>query len=108
MNFRECVIECIAESEVIQSFNRLNDVSITADLLERLKFTADGRLRLVELDDSQQQLLACFILFVHRHVWRKVKMAESRVSRAYDDQTRVLSTSGLLKVGSPRRGSLHS
>ncbi len=108
MNFRECVIECIAEGEVIQSFNRLHDASITADLLERLKLTDDGRLRLAELDDNQQQLLACFILFVHRHVWRKVKMAESRVSRVCEDQTRVLNMSGLLEVKSPGRGSLHS
>jgi hypothetical protein len=107
VNFRECVIDCIAEGEVVRSFNRLYDASITADLLERLMITDDGQLRLVELDDEQQQLLACFILFVHRHVWRKLKFAESRVTRIHDDQTRVLDLSGLERVRSSGNG-LHS
>jgi hypothetical protein len=81
MNFRECVIDCIAQGEVVQSFNRLHDAPMTEDLVARLNATDSGQLPLTDLDDSQQEMLACFILFVHRHVWRKVKFAQHRVTR---------------------------
>lgn len=98
MNFRDCVIDCIAEGEVVQSFNRLHQESITVDLLGRLQMTDEGQLSLTELDEHQQELLACFILFVHRHVWRKVKRAEARVTRACNDQTLAMDLSRLQRV----------
>jgi hypothetical protein len=102
------VIDCIAEGGVVQSFNRLHDAPVTPALLERLKVSDDGQLRLVELDNGQQELLACFILFVHRHVWRKVKFAESRVTRTCEDQTLVLDISRLEHVRSGGDGAMYS
>jgi hypothetical protein len=87
MNFRQCVIDCIAEGEVVQSFNRLHDRPITPDLLGLLSATGEDQLCLGELHENDQELLACFILFVHRHVWRKMKFAESRVTRVREDFT---------------------
>jgi len=79
MNFRQCVIDCIAGGEVVQSFNRLHGQPITPQLLSMLS-TGEPR-GIAELGDTEQELLACFILFVHRHIWRKMKFAESRVTR---------------------------
>jgi len=79
MNFRQCVIDCIAAGEVVQSFNRLHGQAIAPHLLSLLS-SSQGQ-RLAELADTEQELLACFILFVHRHVWRKMKLAEARVTR---------------------------
>lgn len=108
MNFRECVIDCLAKGDVVQSFNRLHEASLTSDLLSRLQMSDDGKLQLTELDESQQELLACFILFVHRHVWRKVKLAESRVTRVCGDRTLVIDLSRLEQVGSFTDDVLHS
>jgi hypothetical protein len=79
MNFRQCVIDCIAGGEVVQSFNRLHGRPITPQLLSMLS-TGEPQ-GIAELGDTEQELLACFILFVHRHIWRKMKFAESRVTR---------------------------
>jgi len=80
MNFRQCVIDCIAGGEVVQSFNRLHIQPITPDLLSLLSAPEQNQ-NFANLADAEQELLACFILFVHRHVWRKMKFAESRVTR---------------------------
>ena len=87
MNFRQCVIDCIAEGEVVQSFNRLRDRPITPQLLSLLGSTDKNQMSLAELEETEQELLACFILFVHRHVWRKMKFAEARVTRVREDRT---------------------
>lgn len=102
MNFRECVIDCIAQGDVVQSFNRLQDAAITENLLARLKMTDNGQLSLTDLDDKQQELLACFILFVHRHVWRKVKFAQCRVTRISASQGLLLDLSQLERVTGER------
>jgi hypothetical protein len=80
MNFRQCVIDCIAGGEVVQSFNRLHGQPIAPHLLSLLSGSGQHQ-SFTELADTEQELLACFILFVHRHVWRKMKFAESRVTR---------------------------
>lgn len=97
MNFRQCVIDCIAEGEVVRSFNRLHQRQITPELLSRLSATGQdsSQLSLAELDEADQELLACFILFVHRHVWRKMKFAEARVTRVREDRTYGVSPSHL-------------
>jgi hypothetical protein len=94
MNFRQCVIDCINEGEVVQSFNRLHERQITPQLLSLLSATGTtgtgqpgNQLSLAELGEGEQELLACFILFVHRHVWRKMKFAQSRVTRVREDRT---------------------
>jgi hypothetical protein len=81
MNFRQCVIDCIAGGEVVQSFNRLHGRPITPHLLSLLNAADHDQPRLAELAETEQELLACFILFVHRHVYRKMKFAEARVTR---------------------------
>jgi hypothetical protein len=80
MNFRQCVIDCIAGGEVVQSFNRLHGQPIAPHLLSLLSATGHDH-SFADLAEPEQEVLACFILFVHRHVWRKVKFAESRVTR---------------------------
>ena len=87
MNFRQCVIDCIAEGEVVQSFNRLRDRPITPQLLSMLNAADKNQSSLADLEEVEQELLACFILFVHRHVWRKMKFAEARVTRVREDRT---------------------
>ena len=86
MNFRQCVIDCIAGGEVVQSFNRLHIQPITPDLLSLLSAPEQNQ-NFANLADAEQELLACFILFVHRHVWRKMKFAEARVTRVREDRT---------------------
>ena len=101
MNFRQCVIDCIAEGEVVQSFNRLRDRPITPQLLSLLNATDKNQSNLAELEETEQELLACFILFVHRHVWRKMKFAEARVTRVREDRT--CSSNGSQSAGSELR-----
>lgn len=98
MNFRDCVIACIAQGDVVQSFNRLHQTEIQPELLAQLETTDDGQLSLNDLDEGQQELLACFILFVHHHVWRKIKFAEARVARPHDEHTLAVDLSRLRQV----------
>ena len=103
MNFRQCVIDCIDEGTVVRSFNQLHERQVTPELLSLLSATGTDQsqnqpsnqapnqtpnpISLVELGEREQELLACFILFVHRHVWRKMKFAQSRVTCVREDHT---------------------
>jgi len=101
MNFRQCVIDCIDEGTVVRSFNQLHERQVTPQLLSLLSATGTDQsqrraphqtsnqtpkqINLADLGEREQELLACFILFVHRHVWRKMKFAQSRVTCVRED-----------------------
>ena len=108
MNFRQCVIDCIAEGRVVQSFNRLHDRKVTPGLLSMLSGAGKDQLSLVELAEAEQELLACFILFVHRHVWRKMKFAEARVTRVREDRTCGISAARQAETESLAQEQFHT
>lgn len=82
MDFQECVSQCVEDSQVIEAFNRLHDINLTQDLIGRLRLADGGTLSLDGLNEIEQAQLACFILFVHRQIWRKLKFAHWRVTRS--------------------------
>ena len=81
MNFQECVFQCGADVQVIEAFNRLHDVGLSENLLQRLRSPAGTPGSLDGLSEAEQIQLAHFILFVHRQIWRKLTFARWRVGR---------------------------
>jgi hypothetical protein len=79
MDFRECVLQCTQDASVIETFNRLHGSGLTAETLERLCVSdALGR---DAMPPRERALLACFIMYVHHHVWRKLKLSHARVAQ---------------------------
>jgi hypothetical protein len=79
MDFRECVLHCTRDLSVIETFNRLHGSALSSETLERLCLSeALGREAMPPRDRA---LLACFIMYVYQHVWRKLKLSHARVAQ---------------------------
>lgn len=79
MDFRDCVLQCTKDPSVVETFNRLHGSSLAAETLERLCLSEElGR---EAMAPRERALLACFIMYVYHHVWRKLKLSHARVSQ---------------------------
>jgi hypothetical protein len=79
MDFRECVLHCTQDPSVVATFNRLHGSALTPVTLERLCLSeALSRDAMAPCDRA---LLACFIMYVYQHVWRKLKLSHARVAQ---------------------------
>ena len=79
MDFRECVLQCTHDLSVIETFNRLHGSGLTSETLERLCLSE--ALSRDAMPPRDRALLACFIMYVYQHVWRKVKLSHARVAQ---------------------------
>ena len=79
MDFRECVLHCTQDASVIETFNRLHGSALSAPVLERL--CVSQALSRDSMPAGERALLACFIMYVYHHVWRKLKLSHARVSQ---------------------------
>jgi hypothetical protein len=79
MDFRECVLHCIQDTSVVETFNRLHGSALSGATLERLGVSE--ALNRDAMPARDRALLACFIMYVYYHVWRKLKLSHARVSQ---------------------------
>jgi len=79
MDFRDCVLQCTQDASVIETFNRLHGSALTAGILERL--CVSEALSRDSMPPGDRALLACFIMYVYHHVWRKLKLSHARVAQ---------------------------
>lgn len=79
MDFRECVLHCTQDLSVIETFNRLHGSALSGAVLERLCLSES--LTREAMPASDRALLACFIMYVYHHVWRKLKLSHARVAQ---------------------------
>ena len=79
MDFRECVLHCTQDPSVIETFNRLHGSALTSVTLERLCLSE--ALSREAMPPRDRALLACFIMYVYKHVWRKLKLSHARVAQ---------------------------
>lgn len=79
MDFRECVLHCTQDASVIATFNRLHGSALSGSILERLCLSE--ALSRDAMPAGDRALLACFIMYVYYHVWRKLKLSHSRVAQ---------------------------
>lgn len=79
MDFRECVLHCTQDASVIETFNRLHGSALTSATLERLCLSE--ALSRDAMAPRDRALLACFIMYVYQHVWRKLKLSHERVAQ---------------------------
>jgi hypothetical protein len=79
MNFKDCVLDCINDATVLNAFSQLHSQPVSTELLFKLRL--DDPAAIAALTPDEQDVLASFLLFVHRHVWRKFKLAHRRVTR---------------------------
>ncbi len=78
MDFRECVIDCIADARLLETFNRNEVDPIGSD--ELLRVLRDQPSMLDSLPAPRRECVARFLLFVHSAVWRKFKLASARAN----------------------------
>jgi hypothetical protein len=79
MDFRECVLHCTQDVSVIETFNRLHGSALSGAVLERL--CVSEALSREAMPAGERALLACFIMYVYAHVWRKLKLSHARVAQ---------------------------
>lgn len=79
MDFRECVLHCTQDVSVIETFNRLHGSALDAAVLQRLCVCEE--LSREAMPAGERAALACFIMYVYHHVWRKLKLSHARVSQ---------------------------
>ena len=79
MDFRECVLHCTQDTSVIETFNRLHGSALSGPILERLGVSE--ALNRDAMPATDRALLACFIMYVYFHVWRKMKLSHARVAQ---------------------------
>jgi hypothetical protein len=79
MDFRECVLHCTQDTSVLETFNRLHGSALSGSILERL--CVSEALTRDAMPARERALLACFIMYVYHHVWRKMKLSHARVAQ---------------------------
>jgi hypothetical protein len=79
MDFREGVLHCTQDASVIETFNRLHGSALDAAILHRL--CVSEALSRDAMPAGERATLACFIMYVYHHVWRKLKLSHARVSQ---------------------------
>lgn len=79
ITFRSLVKDCAAEPQLVASFNKMYGMHLQAPIRALL----EDRWPLAVSAEEEMQI-GCFIVFVHEHIWRRLKQAQSRMGRVLD------------------------
>jgi hypothetical protein len=93
--FEQCVRDCARDPQIVQRFNEYNPgVPLTAPIQKLL----DGTTWDMDSDiSSEDERIACFIMFVYMQVWRRVLFASRRFVLANRTRDRQVTTENLGK-----------
>lgn len=79
ISFYSLVKDCADEPQLIASFNRAYDAHLQAPITALL----DDRWP-HDVSAEEEKQIGYFILFIHEHIWRRVKRAQARLGRRVD------------------------
>lgn len=80
MDFRSCVLASLDDSQIVAMFNQVDTVQWKRVELKACLSGGD----LERLDAERRASVARFLMFIHRHVWRRVQSMRRRVGRELD------------------------
>ena len=74
MDFRECVMSSVEDSQILAAFNRQEDKTWTKAELKSILAESDFDM----LDERRRNSVARYLAFVHANIWRRVRALRSR------------------------------
>lgn len=83
ISFYSLVRDCAAEPQLVASFNQAYDANLQAPITALLEDRWPSH-----VSEEEEILIGYFILFVHEHIWQRLKRAQQRMWQARTSRQR--------------------